>query len=142
MAHEALQEHVGAVVQMRGEHDGRVEAPFLAPVVVVVCGEALAQGVEAVDLVEDFDFDHVVRIQAPVFGRHDGVVGVFAELDDVVVGDRVDADVRDAIPGGVDFWGGRETVDVGCVGGRGKHGCVSQSVVEWEVETTEDGGVE
>ena len=143
MARERLEDHVCAVIQVGGEHEGRVEAEAGAPVVIVVCDQGLPHGVQAVDLVEDFDFGHVrgtYGAQVPVRWGDYGFIWVFAKADHVGAGNGVDADVADAVPGCVDFGRWREAVDVRGIGGVGEHGCVGQFRDEGNIETVEHWG--
>ena len=116
VALQGLKNHAGAVVEVGGEHQRRVEAEAVAPVIVVIEDEGLPQCVQAVDLVKYVQFDHVVAVESPVVGWNDGFVRVLAEPDDVLARDRVDTDVGDSLPGGVNFGAWWESVDVGRVG--------------------------
>lgn len=139
VALEGLENHAGAVVEVSGEHQRRVEAEAFAPVVVVVKNEGLPQCVQAVDLVEYVQFDHVVAIEFPVVGWNDGFVWVLAEPDDVLARDRVDTDVGDALPSRVDFRARWESVDVGGVGLVIEESRIILFRDERDVETVEDG---
>lgn len=138
VALEGLKDHAGAVVEVGGEHERRVEAKTLTPVIVVIKHQGLPQRVEAVDLVEHVQLDHVMAIQSPVVWWNDGFVWVLAEPDDVLACDWVDANIGDALPSSVDFRAWRKAVDVRGVRFVVEESCIVLSGNEWDIETVKD----
>lgn len=116
VALESLKDHASAVVEVSGEHEWRIEAKAVTPVVIVIDDERLPQRVEAMDLMEHVQFDHVVTVQSPVVWWNDGFIWVLAKPNNVLARDRVNANVGNALPSRVDFRTWRKTVDVGRVG--------------------------
>lgn len=99
--------------QMCLEHQRRLKTISGSIVVIVVCDEGFAEGVEAVDLVEDVDFGDVGRgAETPGWRGGEGDGGVFVYSEDVGCGDGKDTVGGDAVPGCVDGGAWREAVDV------------------------------
>lgn len=132
LALQRIKQHSHAMPSMGSDHLRQMicRSVLFAVVVVVVC--EFAELVEAVDQVLAVVHGKVfVRSVAKGLGHADGVLGIFAHLHDVGLGDDKDRGVGDLLPGIVDC--GRRVVFINAVGGV-EEACVIYNMLEGEVE--------